>query len=242
MMRGVAGMIPWVLSLGVFCAVGCGGQPTVDTEAPEKELLQFPEQMIQQSWPVLMADDDIRRPYQESAAWVTHIMSREYGRSVEQFGPDGGINLARAHADMAALYRQASLLSANALIQTYGKTPQDTDPIGAAHLLAVSYSLVGDLDEAKKQSERLDGVDDPSIPWHAPWKQWLAGDAKWPPDLSGVPIELPEVSPGARPEIGDLPHYGLPEQGEGSRLREMGDPGALVMLSLWHQKAAEMAA
>ena len=241
-MRGVAGMIQWMLSLGVFCAVGCGGQPTADTDAPQKELLQFPQQMIEQSWPVLMADDEIRRPYQDSAAWVTHVMSREYGRSIEQFGPDGGINVARAHADMADLFRQASLLSANALIQTYGKTPQNTDPIGAAHLLAVSYSLVGDLNEARKQSARLDGVKDPSIPWHEPWKQWLAGDATWPPDLSGMPFKLPEVAPGTWPKIDGAPHYSLPERGEEQRLREMGDPGTLVMLSLWHQKAAKMAA
>lgn len=240
--RGMKG--PVVLLVGAFvCAgqVACsGGQPD-GPSTPVTEVAATPEARLDEAWPIVFATEESVAEYGGKPGWVSLVMQRDLRKAVEQLGPSGGTAAARAHAEAAGMYRQAALLQAHSLVQTYGNTPEPTDPVGTAHLLAVSYALIGDLDKARAASARLDGVDDPTQAWHGPWKAWLAGDAAWPPDLSGLPIELPEPTPGEWPELASLPHYELPEQNSDS-VRPMGDPGALVALVLWHDAAARKAA
>ncbi len=237
-----------ILGLALLLAlggVGCGSE----TSSPEPSAsdiaaagaLHAPAERVAEAWPVQMATEASFGPYAAKPGYITLVMKRDYRRSVEQLGTQGGLDAARAHTEMSAVYRQAALLSAFALIETYGKTPAPTDPVGTSHLLAVAYAITGELDKARAESAKLDGVTDPTTAWHAPWKVWLAGDANWPPDLAGLPLELPAPAPGGWPESGALPHYELPEQNTDS-VRDMGDPGSLVALAIWHDRAAEAAA
>ncbi|NCG20970.1 MAG: hypothetical protein GWP91_18325 [Rhodobacterales bacterium] len=223
----------------------CGGEtaPAAPSaaEVAAASALHAPAERVAEAWPVLMATEEDFAPYAGKQGWISLVMKRDYRLSVEQLGPNGGADAARAHAEMAAVYRQAALLSAYALIETYGKTPVPTDPVGAAHLLSVSYAITGDLENARAQSAKLEGISDPTNPWHAPWSEWLGGDAIWPLALTELPLELSAAASGGWPEVGDLPHYRLPEQNGGS-VRDMGDPGALVALALWHDQAAQIAA
>lgn len=234
---GVAGV-----AAGLALATGCGTSLQTDLDGggvvtgPE-----IPADRLDESWPVKMATEADFGPYAATPGWVSILMKRDYRRAAEQLASTGGLASARAHAEGAAVYRQAALLSAYSLAETYAKTPEPTDPVGTAHLLTVSYALMGELDEAKKWSAKLEGVEDPTAAWHAPWKAWLASGDPWPPDLSGLPIELPAPAAGAWPVVDSLPHYTLPEQGVDTK-RDMGDLGALVALALWHDAAAKAAA
>jgi hypothetical protein len=141
------------------------------------------------------------------------------------------------------MYRQASLLVAYSFIETYGKTGVDTDPVGVAHLLTVSYAIVGDLQNARAESKKLEGLADVTAPWHAPWKAWLATpEPVWPPDLSSLPIELPPVGSDTWPEVTAFPSSRLPERAGATTEIEMADPGVLIALALWHSSAGRAAA
>jgi hypothetical protein len=225
----------------LFSMVGCGGESEEPPSAADVAMSVDAERLAE-TWPVAMATEESFVAYAQHAGWSSLLMKRNYMDAVEQLGKSGGLDAARAHAELAALYRQAALLSANALVETYGVTPEATDPLGTQHLLTVSYALQGDLEKARAASGALGDVDDPTQVWHAPWKTWLAGDAAWPPDLSGLPVDLGEPTVGGRPTLGSLPHFSLPELGGNDAKRDMSDPSALVLLALWHDAAAKLAA
>lgn len=229
------------------------GAGCVSSETPtphEIEQSELPSALLEQTWPVTHAAEESLSAFSQEPGWVSLVMRREHKDAVTALGARGGIAAARAHTEAAFLYRQAALLTAYGLIEVYGKTPEPTDPIGVAHLLTVSYAITGQLSEARAASSRLDGVaDDPTLPWHAPWKAWLAQGDKpaWPPDLlsAALPkLSLPPPAPGVWPEAtasGELPHYSLPEREGSTASREMADPSVLVALALWHDAAANAA-
>lgn len=230
----------WTAAVLVGAVACSGGSGDASSGGDGAAAVSIPVERLDQSWVVKLATQEDLAPFVANPGWASLLVKRDYEDAARKFAKLGGPAAGRAHAELAAVYRQGALLSSNALLETYGKTPEPTDPVGAAHLLTVAYVLNGDLAKAKEASAKLDGLDDPSMAWHGPWKTWLAGDATWPPDLSGLPLEVPAVAPGSIPEAGSLPHYALPETGADST-REMGDPGALVALALWHEQAARAA-
>jgi hypothetical protein len=229
---------------GVLLAVlaGCTGAPEAPPASPTPDLAEAPVELVDATWVVASAPEEAIGAYASKPGWISLVMKRDYAEAVRALGPLGGLAAARAHTEAATLYRQAALISAYGLIEVYGKTPEPTDPVGTAHLLAVSYAVTGDLAHAREASDRLAGVtDDPVLPWHAPWRSWLAAGGEWPPDLSGLPLELPAPTAGAWPEVTDLPHYSLPELAGSTASRDMADPSALIALALWHDTVAEQA-
>jgi hypothetical protein len=224
---------------------GCSGEesaPVAEGAAEEEKRMLAPE-LVDESWVVKLATNDALGPFVSHPGWATYVMKRDYKGAIKAFGANGGQPLARVHEDAASLYRQAALLAAHAFIETYGETPSDGDPAGTAHLLTVSYSILGDLESARASAAKMATFqDDPTLVWHKPWAEWLGGAAEWPPDLSSLPVEVMEPTPGQWPGVGELPHYQLPEQTAEKRLRDMADPGILVSLALWHSAAARAAA
>ncbi len=233
----------WMGGLLLAWLMGCGaGTPTGDVQVAAPAIAPFPEERLAAAWPLQYAKEaDLAAVSGEG--WTQLANRHDLAASVKAQAAAGGLPLARGHIEAAALFRQAALLEGNSLIETFATTPEPTDPVGVAHLLTVAYALNGKWAEARQWSAKLDGVDDPTQAWHGPWKTWLAsGDTPaWPPDLSALPGALEAPAAGAWPEVGELPHYRLPEVG-GTAVREMGDPGALVALALWHEAAAVAAA
>lgn len=232
------------LVLALSACTGADTDPSsVDISAADASVTGACGPLIAASWPVAAADDAVRAPFEANEGWLNLVTKRDLRGSVQGLGPVGGLPTVRAHAEASAMYRQAALLSANALTSAWGKMGEASDPLGGAHLLAVAHAIRGDLDAARKQSARLDGAaDEPTAAWHAPWKAWLAGDATWPPDLSGLPLELPEPTPGTWPEIPVGPHYRLTEQSDEKRAVDTADLGVLVAAALWHDATARAAA
>lgn len=224
---------------GLLGLAACSGGTEEGTESSEPTLLS--EEGMASLWAMQACDEAIRAPFEEDGGWAELIMKRQVSKGVEQLGSSGGLAAAHAHADAAAMYRQAALLVAYSFIETYGKTGQPTDPAGTAHLLTVSYALTGDLDSARKHAEAAGDLVELQ-PWHQPWATWLSEGAEWPPDLKSLPMQLPPPTVGGWPSIGTLPHYKLSEQ-EGSEFSvEYADPGGLVSLAMWHERTAMQAA
>ncbi len=240
---------PFVLLLAAALAgCTCGGSPAKDPTPPAEvaPALAVEESRLDQTWVVKYADEASLGAYAQESGWVALVMKRDYGSAVRQLGPKGGLAAARAHAEAAALFRQAALAASFSYLEVYGKTPQPTDPAGVQHLLSVAHAMLGQLEEARAASDKVP-ADDPTAAWHAPWKAWLATrgsatPAPWPPDLSTLPVTLPEPRPGEWPEPVEVPHYSLPELGGSTSKRDLGDPGLLLALALWHDAAAKLAA
>lgn len=198
----------------------------------------LPSALVDAAWPLQLATKAQQTAVLgDGEGWPSLILKRRYEDAAADFAATGGLAEARAHADQAALYRQAAMVAAWSTINTYAEKPHDGYPIGIAHLLAVSYALLGDLPDARAQSARLDAYpNDPTTPWHAPWKAWLAQvDPVWPPDLDALPLGLPAPTPGVSPVI-PFPNYTLVEPG-GARF-DMADPSTLIALALWHDRVA----
>lgn len=223
-----------VLGVATGCSGGGDGGTPSDAAAARTGLV-FPEAKLDTTWPVHFATDESLAPVVQQG-WVKLVNQRHLQQAVQGMDASDATGVARAHLEASLLYEEAALIAAHAFIEVYERTPQPTDPVGANHLLSVSHALLGDVDAAKAASAKVP-AGDPTEPWHAPWKAWLDAGATWPPDLSGLPMELPEVTPGTWPELPAPPHYAMPEQGTESK-RSMGDPGALVAAALWHREAA----
>ncbi len=190
-------------------------------------------------WQMKMADNAVRAPFESSGGWIQLVMRRDLQRALAGMGGTGGLASARVHAEAADMYRQAALLSANALIETYEKTAKDTDPAEVVHLLTLSHVLKGDREKAKSVMGSF--AADVTGAWHSPWSAWLGSDGAWPPDLSALPLELPQVAVGQWPDAPGVPTYQLPERDEEARTLDVSDPAILVALSLWHQEASLLA-
>jgi hypothetical protein len=232
-----------LVGLALVSLMGCSGETVEEAKPADQAEVGMADDVVDQSWVVQLSTTESLGPFLGDPGWATYVMKRQYRTAVQQFGSKGGQPLARVHEDIASLYRQAAILAANSLVETFEKTPAPEDPLGVAHLLSVSHIILGDLEAAKKASEKMNALsEDPSASWHAPWKTWLDAGGTWPPDLSTLPVEVMVVTPGQWPGAGDLPHYQLPEQTPDARMRDIGDPGVLVALALWHSAAARAAA
>jgi len=223
---------------------GCSGS----SQAPQKAVApssNYPDALLDKSWPIAMADDEARAPYEAASGWSALVAHRDLKGCVADLGPGGGSGAARCHLDAAAMYKQAAMLYANSIVGAWGTMADDTDPKDGAHLLTVAYILRDDLIDAKQQDARFGEPkpDDPVAAWHAPWRSWLVAGAKWPPDLSSLPIKLPPIDPATWPTVaGQTPDYTLYTQTDDPRPIKVEDLSEVVALALWHEKAARAAA
>ncbi|MEO0605494.1 MAG: hypothetical protein AAF211_28950, partial [Myxococcota bacterium] len=221
--------------------LACG--PSEPPAPPLPSGLPLDDARLDASWVVQLVPDEALAPFAQEPGWVTLVVKRDIRAAVAQLGPRGGVAAARAHAEAAALFRQAARLAGESYVQTYaGPSAQPTDPAGSAHLVSVGHGLAGDLAAARAASTQARGLEgDPTGPWHAPWAAWLDDDSG-PPDLGALPLELPPPSVGGWPELGTAPQYALTERSDRRATRDVGDPLALVALGEWHAAAARLAA
>lgn len=228
-------MLSWLVAV-----VGCSGGPVENTT---QERI-FPAELIDAAWPLKTTDAEMQTVY-FADPWVKHTVKRKYCDGISALGTKEGAALARMHADVSAVYRQAALVSTRSLIQTYSETPQETDPDGVSHLLAASFAVEGDWEKAKVYSAKSLALEDVPAEWVTPWSTLISPateETNLVLDWSELPTNLGPVTAGSCPELAGLPHYSLKEKGDSGYSVDMGDPGALVALAMWHEAAAVMAA
>ena len=104
--------------LASVLAVGCGGDEAAAPEVVEAQESALSTELLDTTWPVLMATEAGFGPYAAKSGWISLVMQRDVRAAVERLGPDAGPTGARVHTEAAFVYRQAALLAAHALIET----------------------------------------------------------------------------------------------------------------------------
>jgi hypothetical protein len=237
--RWWAGLL--LLALGCNPPTQTSPEPSGSSADPAPTSTAIPGTMVGSTWPVAMADDALRAPFEAHPGWAALVMQRDYPSALAAFGGEAalGVGQARIHMELAAAYRQALLVGANATVQVYGENRRDEDPPEVDCLLVVSYALLGQPDPV---ADRMDacatsGQAEPIAHARA-WSAWsTSGD--WPPTaaLAVTPGQPGEPTAGSLPDAGALPHWTAKDLVEGLDVR-MSSPAGLLGLALFHEGAA----
>jgi hypothetical protein len=189
--------------------LACTSEPERE---PESTGTSLSGELVANTWQVRMSDATARAPYEQHPGWAL-LFGRDLDgalRAFEEQPDDRG--RARVHLELAALYRQAARLAAEATLQVYGADRQETDPPDVDYLVGVSEALLA------RPTTHLERT--PEDPVYA---ERVAGWRKgWPP---------PSLGDTAQPRD-------LRERTPDGKVVRVVDPGELLGLSLRHEDQA----
>ena len=213
----------------LLLALSCtGAEDAENTPATEA----VPSALIEDSWMLQVAQPGKLDEVLAQKAWG-EVFERRYSGAAMTFGTES----ARGHAEAAAIYRQAALLQANAILSTFASDQRrDTDPAQVIYLVGVASVITGDLDTAKASlgqgGEQVGDAD-------AAWAQVLTAETFSLRDAPPL-FSLGEVAAGGTPNAELDPTYRLPEA-ESGLVVEVADPTLTLQLAFWHEDAARAA-
>jgi len=223
----------------VLSLAACGSEEAV---APPAAIIQVPlgasADVVAATWQVRMAKADARAPYEGRASWLAWYDQRRPEAIAAFASESDGPGLSRAHAEYAAIYRQAALIAANAALQVYGDDRQPSDPAEVDYLLGIAHVFTKQGDPAASFGKNGKSTAGDFAKRDATWAAWVKANPGAMPDepsglaaIQGKPGDLPGGSLVPTP----LPLVGEPGAVDG------GDPADLYALSRWHEAQARAA-
>ncbi|MFM2247694.1 MAG: hypothetical protein RL071_3768 [Pseudomonadota bacterium] len=259
-LRGRAALLPLLrpsrllpLSVALWLApalggLGCGGDEVAAPVEVAPALTALPAALVASAWPVRLAADAPRAPFEAHPGWGL-LFSRKLDEALPAFAaaPAVPVGLARVHLDIAAVYRNAALLGANATRHVYGTDRLPQDPPQVDYLLADALAVTGDCAGVKAKLEGLGSqlAPQPALAERAAALGAWAASPGCPADLSvfsAAPFAaLTEApTPGQSPTVPVAAPYrfALPD---GASDLEGAELGLLVELARWHEAAARAA-
>ena len=231
-----------LLSLSLLAGLsGCGGDESVQSKAAVSAAEVISEELAAKMWPVALASDVARAPYESDEGW-THVFERRYADALSAFQRSGNMaGLARVHMEFAAVYRQGALVAVNAVHHAYGEEAAPTDPVGLQYMVGVSRVFRGEpVGESFTASAQVSEV----AAHAAAWTSHLSAAGSPLPGLTWLEERVGELGPvtvGQQPSLRSLPQYQFAERTPTGALIGTSDPGLLLALSEWHLSAARMA-
>lgn len=214
-----------------------GGEPPPPT--PTSSGSAVPAALLTTTWQVRLADATARAPFEGKEGWVAWFENRR-ADAVRSFAAAGDAPAeARAHLELAAMYRQAAWMGANAAIEVWGVDAQPTDPAETAYVVGLAGVLVAEPDPTAKLGANTKAADKRLAAQDTAWKAWVDAKAPWPPDAptAGSPgLPIPDGTP--LPDAGPIPHYQVKERTPEALTVDLGDLGTLWALSRWHEARA----
>lgn len=217
--------------------LACTGSGDVSSPAEEVATSVVEDSLVDASWQVEIAPAEALSPLSGSPVWQS-FFKREYAQGLSVAGE--GPAAARIHAEIAAMYRQALLIQAYSIIETYKEDQRrEGDPAEVGYLVGVSYVVTGASD---KGPELIKAAESSAYaPVAAAAKAWsarLADEAGWLSLSSDAALfPLPEVQVGGMPELPADFHYEIAET-IGDQSVKLSDPTALLQAALWHEQAS----
>jgi hypothetical protein len=199
--------------------VACTSEP--QEREPESGSTSMSAELVASTWQVRMADAAARAPYEQRPGWAL-IFQRDFDGALRAFEEGSDIDgQARAHLELAALYRQASRVAAEATLQVYGVDRQPTDPADVEYLVEVSRNLLG-LSTAIAYA-----------PEQPVFRARAAALRQGPPLPTDPAIVAADSDPSDH-----LRTYDLPERTTEAKPVRVADPSELYELSVWHEGRA----
>jgi hypothetical protein len=210
--------------------LACGGAEDSSVGLSSQD--RVPDLLLQSSWQVQVASPEVMGNLAAKSEWKSYF-NHDYAESLQAFSSGDGA--ARIHAELAGLYRQAAMIQAHAIQETYGPDQiREGDPQEVAYLLGVANWIAGDSKGVKDRMADKGVVSSTVAEIRKAASAW--SDADFDPKTTEV-FSLGDVTVGAMAPAAKSPHYLLPEQiGEG--VVEVSDPTEMIKLAHWHESAA----
>lgn len=227
---------PWLLGgLLLGLGVACEGGPE---DAPKKVVqAAVTGDQVRGTWMVKVAEPGKLDALAGHPGWQA-FHARDYAKALAAGAEWDGVG--RVHAELSSLYRQAALLAAQAIEQTYKpEQRREGDPKEVEYLLGVAHLVLGNTEAARAALGQNGSSTDAALAAaDTAWAERLVADAPlvariddarlWP--LGGTVV-------GESPDFAPAPHFELPET-VGDRRVKTGDPTVLLQLAAWHEAAA----
>jgi hypothetical protein len=226
-------------------AAGCdGGEPVVGGPQGSDPGVVIPGALVGRTWPVLMADEAIRAPFEQHPGWAALVMQRDHPGALAAFSAEPALpaGQARVHAELAASYRQAALLAAQATVQVWAEERREEDPpevdclVGLSQIILAQDTAIASLTAC---TANVSGpIAEEATAWLA-WKQAGAAEALAQP-FAATPGHPPAPVVGGLPDVSALPVYILHDRVEAREI-PAASPMTLVALAGYHESAAVLA-
>jgi hypothetical protein len=190
----------------------------------------LPQATVEGSWMVQISAPGIQDQVMSNGPWKA-VFDRDY---VQAIPAASGDLQARLHAEASVIYRQAALLQAQSIVQSFSPEQlRDSDPEQVAYYYALSQLILGHTVTVMALSDAPDVLQAASKAWSE-----LEGELS----LASIPAvyTLPAVSPGQVPELPQDAVVELREQVGDSKM-SLADPTATLQLAVWHEAAARAA-
>jgi hypothetical protein len=236
----VSALLATVTSGGLLAGLlmGCG---SADDGPSQVAKAAVSGEMVRSMWMVQVADPADLDALAGHPGWQAYH-ARDYVKALGIGGDWAGTG--RVHAELSAIYRQAALLAARAIEQTYKPDQRrEGDPQEVDYLVGVAHAVMGDLERAKGLiGQNSDSASTALAAADTAWAERLAAGE---PVLALIedtrlyPLGAPVV--GTVPAPAPAPHYALAET-IGDRMIKAADPTVLLQLAAWHEAAAITAA
>jgi len=225
---------------------GCTGGDDADAATAPAAVAIVPAALAAGAWQLDVADPAALSALGANPGWTARFawdLPAAAAAFAGDDAPSSKAALARMHAEMGALYRQAALIQAHSILETYKpEQRRDGDPVEVVYLLGVAHAILGDREAAREHFGQSAGSGVAGLPEaDAAWAGLAASDdfALNVLGASGL-YGLPAVAPGQTPTPKPAPHFSLPET-VGELTVEAADPTVTLQLAMWHRAAAEAA-
>ena len=230
------GLLQGLITIGLWL-FGCSGENSQGDETiseaskPEESLVS--DELLKKTWVFRMSDDALRAPFEGDAGWTAYF-NRNYSDAADSLEGEG---LARIHAEIASVYRQAVLVHANATNHNYGTDRQDEDANDSLYLRGVSKIFLNDFaggreDLAKVEDEKLKSY---AVQWLAFTDENRKEEALIEANFANVPKKLDAQ---AKFRVESLPHFKIRTTIEGAE-SAVTDATELWVRSIWHENLAK---
>jgi hypothetical protein len=186
-----------------------------------------------------MAVDANRAPFESHGAWAELVMKRDLSTALQAFAAEPPLaeGLFRVHLEMAAAYRQAAHLAAQATLQVYREDPRDDDPKEVPCLLGLSENLLAQYEQGDAHLAACVTSSKPVDRSVQGWRAWRKAPRLELAGPLGTVVDAPAAfAPGTIP-TGDSTTLSFADQEEGRAVRVM-DPSTLFALAIRHEQAA----